>query len=173
MGSQRVRHNWVTNFHFQGKWIRRRMKKCRREQNTHWAHWLQTILMAAVHPSCPLSSHRPSRWALLSLYRSKSGKARIWPGLSDSKGSQVAHWERICLPLQEMQETWVWSQGWESPDRGNGKPLQRSCQENPMDRGAWWAIICGVTKSRTEQLSAHTFWLQSLCFSYWVIIFTQ
>ena len=92
MGSQRVRNNWVTNFHFQGKWIRRRMKKCRREQSTHWAHWLQTILMATVHPSCPLSSHRPSQWALLSLYRSKNGKARIWPGLSDSKASQVAHW---------------------------------------------------------------------------------
>ena len=33
-----------------------------------------------------------------------------------------------------------------SPGRGNGKPLQYSCLENPMDRGAWQAIIHGVTE---------------------------
>ena len=33
---------------------------------------------------------------------------------------------------------------------GNGTPLQYSCLENPMDRGAWWATVHGVTKSRTE-----------------------
>ena len=27
---------------------------------------------------------------------------------------------------------------------GNGNPLQYSCLENPVDRGAWWAAICGV-----------------------------
>ena len=32
---------------------------------------------------------------------------------------------------------------------GNGNPLQYSCLENPMDRGAWWATVHGVTKSRT------------------------
>ena len=31
----------------------------------------------------------------------------------------------------------------------NGKPLQYSCLENPMDRGAWWATVHGVTKSWT------------------------
>ena len=39
---------------------------------------------------------------------------------------------------------------------GNGTPLQYSCLENPMDRGAWWAAIHGVAKSRT-QLSDFTF----------------
>ena len=29
---------------------------------------------------------------------------------------------------------------------GNGNPLQYSCLENPRDRGAWWAIVHGVTK---------------------------
>ena len=33
---------------------------------------------------------------------------------------------------------------------GNGTPLQYSCLENPMDRGAWWAAVHGVTKSRTR-----------------------
>ena len=35
-------------------------------------------------------------------------------------------------------------------------PLQYSCLENPMDGGAWWAAVCGVTKSRTR-LSDFTF----------------
>ena len=35
------------------------------------------------------------------------------------------------------------------PLGGHGNPLQYSCLENPMDRGAWWAIIHGVAKSQT------------------------
>ena len=37
-----------------------------------------------------------------------------------------------------------------SPGEGNGNPLQCSCLENPMDRGAWWATVHGVTKSQTQ-----------------------
>ena len=33
---------------------------------------------------------------------------------------------------------------------GNGTPLQYSCLENPMDAGAWWPAVHGVTKSRTR-----------------------
>ena len=47
-----------------------------------------------------------------------------------------------------------------SPGEGNGNPLQYSCLENP-DRGAWWATVHGVAKSRT-QLSDFTFTLLSL-----------
>ena len=36
-----------------------------------------------------------------------------------------------------------------SSGEGNGNPLQYSCLENPMDGGAWWATVHGVTKSRT------------------------
>ena len=36
-----------------------------------------------------------------------------------------------------------------SPGGGHGNPLRYSCLENPMDRGAWWAIIHGVAKSQT------------------------
>ena len=39
---------------------------------------------------------------------------------------------------------------------GNDNPLQYSCLENPMDRGAWWAAVHGVAKSRTW-LSDFTF----------------
>ena len=36
---------------------------------------------------------------------------------------------------------------------GNGTPLQYSCVENPMDRGAWRATVHGVSKSQTELLN--------------------
>ena len=50
-------------------------------------------------------------------------------------GFSGTQWLRICLP---MQVTWVPSLSWEdSPGGGNGSPLQYSCLENPMDRGAW------------------------------------
>ena len=35
-----------------------------------------------------------------------------------------------------------------SPGGGNVNPLQYSCQENPIDRGAWWATVHGVARVR-------------------------
>ena len=43
-----------------------------------------------------------------------------------------------------------------SPEEGNGNPLEYSCLENSIDRGAWWATVHGVTKSQTR-LSDFTF----------------
>ena len=37
-----------------------------------------------------------------------------------------------------------------SPGEGNSNPLQYSCLENPMDRGAWGATVHGVAKNRTQ-----------------------
>ena len=37
-----------------------------------------------------------------------------------------------------------------SPREGNSYPLQYSCLKNPMDRGAWWATVNGVTKNWTQ-----------------------
>ena len=37
-----------------------------------------------------------------------------------------------------------------SPGGGNGNPPQYSCLENPMDKGAWWATVHGVTKSQMQ-----------------------
>ena len=42
-----------------------------------------------------------------------------------------------------------------SPGEGHGNPLQYSCLENPMDRGAWWATVHRIIKSQT--------WLKQLC----------
>ena len=45
-----------------------------------------------------------------------------------------------------------------SPGGGHGNPLQYSCLENPMNKGAWWATVHGVTKSWTQLkwFSTHT-----------------
>ena len=37
-----------------------------------------------------------------------------------------------------------------SPGEGNGNPLQYSCLENPMDKGAWQGTVHGVAKSQTR-----------------------
>ena len=37
-----------------------------------------------------------------------------------------------------------------SPEEGNGNPLQYSCLENSMDRGAWWATVHGVAEQLTH-----------------------
>ena len=44
-----------------------------------------------------------------------------------------------------------------SSGEGKGNPLQYSCLQNPMDRGAWWATVHGTTKIQKElkQLSTH------------------
>ena len=45
----------------------------------------------------------------------------------------------------------VWFLGWEDPlEIGSGNPLQYSCLENPMYRGAWWATVHGVARVRQE-----------------------
>ena len=60
---------------------------------------------------------------------------KSFPGGSDGKESACG------------QETWVQSLGREdSPGEGNGNPLQCSSLGNPIDRGAWWAIVHGVAK---------------------------
>ena len=57
----------------------------------------------------------------------------------------VFHFSKEMLSPQE-----------ESFWEGNGNPLQYSCLENPIDRGAWWAAVHGVAKSRAK-LSNFTF----------------
>ena len=64
------------------------------------------------------------------------------------------------FPLQEYKIFFFLGGGGVSSSvfdgEGNGNPLQYSCLENPMDGGAWWATVHGVSKSRTR-LSNFTF----------------
>ena len=43
-----------------------------------------------------------------------------------------------------------------SPGGEHGNPLQYSCWENPMGRGAWWVTVHGVTKSQTQPSDKHS-----------------
>ena len=64
--------------------------------------------------------------------------------------SQVAQWKRILLPLQEVQEALSLIPGLGASSGGrNGNPLKYSCLENSVDRGAWPAIVHGVSKTWT------------------------
>ena len=48
--------------------------------------------------------------------------------------------------------------GWRrSPAGRRGNPLQYSCLENPMDRGAWWAAVHGVAELDVTKVTEHTF----------------
>ena len=60
-----------------------------------------------------------------------------FPDGSDSK-------ESACN-AQDLSST---PRSGKSPGEENGNPLQYSCLENSMNRGAWWATVHGVTKSQ-------------------------
>ena len=60
------------------------------------------------------------------------------PGGSDSKESACSAGDSGSIPGSGR-----------SPGEGLSNPLQYSCLENPMDRGAWWATVHGVTQSWT------------------------
>ena len=67
----------------------------------------------------------------------------------------------MCFPCVQLKnppasagdlEDWgLISGSGKSSGGGNGNPLQYSCLENPMDKGAWWAIVLGVAKSLTRR----------------------
>ena len=82
------------------------------------------------------------------------------PGDSISKVCQVAALQkesaRQCRETQETRVGLIPGSG-RSPGEGNDNPLQDSCLENPMDRGAWRATVHRVAKSQTQLSSgAHT-----------------
>ena len=59
--------------------------------------------------------------------------------------------------LPAMQETRFNPGSGRSPEEGSGNPLQYSCLENPVDRGAWWAAVHRVAKSQTRVTSLSLF----------------
>ena len=76
--------------------------------------------------------------ALCLAEESEDGQNRGFPSGSDGKASAYNAEDPGSIPGLGI-----------SPGEGNSNPLQYSCLENPMDRGAWWATVHGVAKSRT------------------------
>ena len=68
-------------------------------------------------------------------------------GPHDQGASPVAH---LLSSARDVRDTGLIPGLGRSPGGGCGNPLQYSCLENPMDRGAWWATVHGVTKSKTR-----------------------
>ena len=66
-----------------------------------------------------------------------TSRPKCFPGSSDGKASAYNAGDPCSIPGSGR-----------SPGEVNGNPLQYSCLENPMDWGAWWAIVHGVAKSR-------------------------
>ena len=88
-----------------------------------------------------------------------------WPVRSASafvgqkEPERLCPWSQLsCLSLNGKHSHSLSLGPYDSNGEGNGTPLQYSCLENPMDRGAWWAAVHGVAKSQ-RRLSDFTFTL--------------
>ena len=87
-----------------------------------------------------------------------TGDPSLIPGLGRSLGKGIGYplqysWASLVAQmvknLPAMQETWVRSLGCEDPlEEGMATHTSSHARRIPMDRGAWWAIVHGVTKSR-------------------------
>ena len=70
----------------------------------------------------------------------------------------ATHSRILAWKIRWTEEAWQatipgvaesWTRPSDSHGEGNGNPLQRSCLENPRDRGACWAAVYGVAQSWT------------------------
>ena len=91
---------------------------------------------------CPSPGDLPDPWSIIMMFDGKVWKNGHFPGGKEVVKKSLANAEDIrdlgSIPGLER-----------SPGEGHGNPLQYSCLENPMDRGAWWATVQGVTESQT------------------------
>ena len=70
-------------------------------------------------------------------------------------GARLPVWVSLVAQMVKNPPANAGEAGWipgseRSSGEGNGNLLQYSCLGNPMDAGAWWATVHGVTKSRTQ-----------------------
>ena len=64
------------------------------------------------------------------------------------KNSSVLSFQHIYNPVTETNNKYL--------PQASGNPLQYSCLDNPMDRGAWWAMVYGVAELDMTEMTAHT-----------------
>ena len=63
---------------------------------------------------------------------------------------QVGNESFLFLAWKAMSDLYFLDKTKVCVGEGNGTPLQYSCLGDPMDGGAWWAVVHGVTRSRTQ-----------------------
>ena len=106
------------------------------------------VLVNAVIPASPLTAPSWFRSVLVLGWVGGGGRCRASQvALVSGKESACQAGDLVSIPALGR-----------SPGGEHGNPLQYSCLEKPMDRGAWWATVHGVTKSRTglKWLSMHS-----------------
>ena len=114
-------------------------------------HWIGD----AIQPSHPLPPSSPFASIFPSIKVFSNESAIGMPCLILSTYSYFPDGTVVKnLPANAREKVGVSGSG-RSPGEGNDNPLQFSCLENPMDRGAWWAAVHEVANSQTR-LSTHT-----------------
>ena len=87
----------------------------------------------------------PVMWKPCSLHRLFWNPAWVFPYGSDSEECVCSVGDTGLIPVLGR-----------SPGEGHGNPLQYSCLENPMDRGAWQATVHGIVESDLTDRLTHT-----------------
>ena len=108
--------------------------RCSLRAHSQWS-WLEDRDESAG----PMEIAEGSRFWLSGRRGASPGGIRHLTGSSDSKESACNAGDPDLIP-----------ESGRSPGGGNGNPLQYSCLENPMERGAWGATLHGITKSQTR-----------------------
>ena len=81
-------------------------------------------------------------------YTAEGEERSIIPSAASKGNAGLSRWLRGKRIHQPMQETWVQPLGQEGPlEKEIGNLFQYPCLENPMHRGAWWAIVQRVAKA--------------------------
>ena len=109
---------------------------------TAWSNSFPEAIINPLEQSCP---RQPSMMMQMFYIYASNGFPQ-WLGSKESACNAGVTGDGGLIP------------GWRrSPGGGRGNPLQCSCLEKPMDRGAWWIIVHQVAKSQTrlKQLSMH------------------
>ena len=106
-----------------------------------------------------------------------SGSSQLLkPGLENFEHYFTSLWDEcncaVVWAFFGIVFLWDWNENWPFLGEGNGTPLQYSCLENPMDRGAWWATVHGGCKEldTTKQIWKTQQWPQDCIRSVFVPI---
>ena len=130
----------------------------RQKRNTH-THTQNTTTLQSLS----ILSHRRFSYSVSSCHSLREVPVTLFWKQRDDNSSQAsgtrgspggAVVKNLPANVGDARDTGSIPRWGRSPGGGNGHPLQYSCLGNPMDRGAWWATVQGVTKSRIR-LSTH------------------